>query len=143
MQYRYIITRLFTTVKEKKYSSSYSYSYSYVICFVQSSPDLERSSQSLKRRKLEGGRTATSSLAHPASAGRSKAFQKTAVVESKKAVTAEEDDSLTSSDDESGAEDGVKVCIRDGGEVLLRILIHFIRIRIQHFRLNTDPDPGH
>jgi hypothetical protein len=22
-----------------------------------------------------------------------------------------------------------------------RILIHFIRIRIQHFRLNTDPDP--
>ncbi len=24
----------------------------------------------------------------------------------------------------------------------LRIRIHFIRIRIQHFRLNTDPDPG-
>jgi hypothetical protein len=24
----------------------------------------------------------------------------------------------------------------------LRIFIHFIRIRIQHFRLNTDPDPG-
>ena len=23
----------------------------------------------------------------------------------------------------------------------LRIRIHFIRIRIQHFRLNTDPDP--
>jgi hypothetical protein len=111
------------------------------MCFVQSSPDLEKSSQSLKRRKLEGGRTTTSSLAH-ASAGRSKAFQKTAAaaVESKKT---EEDDSLTSSDDESGAEDGVKVCGRDSGEVLLRIRIHFSRIRIQHFRLNTDPDPGH
>jgi hypothetical protein len=24
----------------------------------------------------------------------------------------------------------------------LRIRIHFIRIRIQHFRMNTDPDPG-
>jgi hypothetical protein len=24
----------------------------------------------------------------------------------------------------------------------LRIRIHFIRIRIQHFRQNTDPDPG-
>ncbi len=24
---------------------------------------------------------------------------------------------------------------------VLRIRIHFIRIRIQHFRLNTDPDP--
>jgi hypothetical protein len=24
----------------------------------------------------------------------------------------------------------------------LRIRIHFIRIRIKHFRLNTDPDPG-
>ncbi len=24
----------------------------------------------------------------------------------------------------------------------LRIRIHFIRIRIQYFRLNTDPDPG-
>ncbi len=24
----------------------------------------------------------------------------------------------------------------------LRIRIHFIRIRIQHFRLNNDPDPG-
>jgi hypothetical protein len=24
----------------------------------------------------------------------------------------------------------------------LRILLHLIRIRIQHFRLNTDPDPG-
>jgi hypothetical protein len=24
----------------------------------------------------------------------------------------------------------------------LRIRIHLIRIRIQHFRLNTDPDPG-
>jgi len=24
----------------------------------------------------------------------------------------------------------------------LRIRIHFIRIQIQHFRLNTDPDPG-
>jgi hypothetical protein len=24
----------------------------------------------------------------------------------------------------------------------LRIRIHFILIRIQHFRLNTDPDPG-
>jgi hypothetical protein len=41
-------------------------------------------------------------------------------VESKKTVTAEEDDSLSSSDDESGAEDGVKVSIRDsGGKVLL------------------------
>jgi hypothetical protein len=27
-------------------------------------------------------------------------------------------------------------------EAGLRIRIHFIRIRIQHFRLNTDPDPG-
>jgi hypothetical protein len=27
-------------------------------------------------------------------------------------------------------------------EAWLRIRIHFIRIRIQHFRLNTDPDPG-
>ncbi len=26
-------------------------------------------------------------------------------------------------------------------EAGLRIRIHFIRIRIQHFRLNTDPDP--
>ncbi len=26
-------------------------------------------------------------------------------------------------------------------QVGLRIRIHFIRIRIQHFRLNTDPDP--
>jgi hypothetical protein len=24
----------------------------------------------------------------------------------------------------------------------LRIRIHFIRIQIQHFRLNADPDPG-
>ncbi len=24
----------------------------------------------------------------------------------------------------------------------LRILIHLIRIRIQHFKLNTEPDPG-
>ncbi len=24
----------------------------------------------------------------------------------------------------------------------LLIRIHFLRIRIQHFRLNTDPDPG-
>jgi hypothetical protein len=24
----------------------------------------------------------------------------------------------------------------------LRIRSHFIRIRIQHFRLNTNPDPG-
>ncbi len=29
-------------------------------------------------------------------------------------------------------------CLFDTG---LRIRIHFIRIRIQHFRLNTDPDP--
>jgi hypothetical protein len=27
-------------------------------------------------------------------------------------------------------------------EAGLRIRIHFIRIRIQHFRLNTNPDPG-
>jgi hypothetical protein len=27
-------------------------------------------------------------------------------------------------------------------EAGLRIRIHFIRIRVQHFRLNTDPDPG-
>jgi hypothetical protein len=27
-------------------------------------------------------------------------------------------------------------------EAGLRIGIHFIRIRIQHFWLNTDPDPG-
>jgi hypothetical protein len=26
-------------------------------------------------------------------------------------------------------------------EIGLRIRIHFIQIRIQHFRLNTDPDP--
>ncbi len=33
---------------------------------------------------------------------------------------------------------------RDGAAVSgagLRIRIHFIRIRIQHFRLNTNPDP--
>jgi hypothetical protein len=29
-----------------------------------------------------------------------------------------------------------------GRQAGLRIRIHFIRIRIQHFRLNTDPDPG-
>jgi hypothetical protein len=29
----------------------------------------------------------------------------------------------------------------DGGAPGLRIRIHFIRIRIQHFRLNIDPDP--
>ncbi len=37
-----------------------------------------------------------------------------------------------------GHEDGaVGAVLRPG----LRIRIHFIRIRIQHFRLNTDPDP--
>jgi hypothetical protein len=30
---------------------------------------------------------------------------------------------------------------RPPGRAELRICIHFIRIRIQHFRLNTDPDP--
>ncbi len=30
----------------------------------------------------------------------------------------------------------------EAGQGGLRIRIHFIRIRIQHFRLNTDPDPG-
>jgi hypothetical protein len=29
----------------------------------------------------------------------------------------------------------------DPNEAGLRIRIHFIQIRIQHFRLNTDPDP--
>jgi zinc transporter ZupT len=31
---------------------------------------------------------------------------------------------------------------RCGLEPVFRIRIHFIRIRIQHFKLNTNPDPG-
>jgi hypothetical protein len=30
----------------------------------------------------------------------------------------------------------------EGFDAVFRIRIHFIRIRIQNFRLNTDPDPG-
>jgi hypothetical protein len=32
--------------------------------------------------------------------------------------------------------------LRQQTQARLRIRIHFIRIRIQHFRMNTDPDPG-
>ena len=81
-----------------------------VLCFfVQSSPELETSSQQgLKRRKLEGavGRTAPATSSLPVASGRHRAPFRVA---DKKKTGEDEMDSLTSSDDESGAEDGGKV----------------------------------
>jgi len=51
--------------------------------------------------------------------------------------------SISSSSGSGGGEEAVALHeFRAAFQAGLRIRIHFIRIRIQHFRLNTDPDPG-
>ncbi len=40
-----------------------------------------------------------------------------------------------------GSEKALSLHLSAHKQAGLRIRIHFIRIRIQHFRLNTDPDP--
>ncbi len=41
-----------------------------------------------------------------------------------------------------GSEKALSLHLSAHKQAGLRIRIHFNRIRIQHFRLNTDPDPG-
>ncbi len=44
--------------------------------------------------------------------------------------------------DSGGVKPVGRDALRQQTQAGLRIRIHFIRIRIQRFRMNTDPDPG-
>jgi hypothetical protein len=44
--------------------------------------------------------------------------------------------------DSGGVKPVGRDALRQQTQAGLRIRFHFIRIRIQHFRMNTDPDPG-